>query len=153
MLEINQTAPNFALYDAHENLQQLTDFQNYWLVIYFYPKDNTPGCTKESISFSHHKDEFKKYDTIILGASKDSVKKHQNFIKKQNLTIKLLVDAEGTLCDDYTVWVMKKLYGRDYMRIERATFLIGKDRKIKRVWRKVKVNGHVEEVLDAVKEL
>ncbi|MBT5074590.1 MAG: thioredoxin-dependent thiol peroxidase [Kordiimonadaceae bacterium] len=153
MLETGQVAPDFNLPDETGETVCLNDFDGKNIVLYFYPKDNTPGCTKESISFSHHKDEFKKYDTIILGASKDSVKKHQNFIKKQNLTIKLLVDAEGTLCDDYTVWVMKKLYGRDYMRIERATFLIGKDRKIKRVWRKVKVNGHVEEVLDAVKEL
>ena len=153
MLETAQVAPDFNLPDETGDTVCPNDFDGKNIVLYFYPKDNTPGCTKESISFSHHKDEFKKYDTIILGASKDSVKKHQNFIKKQNLTIKLLVDAEGTLCDDYTVWVMKKLYGRDYMRIERATFLIGKDRKIKRVWRKVKVNGHVEEVLDAVKEL
>ncbi|MDA7569599.1 redoxin domain-containing protein [Emcibacteraceae bacterium] len=89
----------------------------------------------------------------MLGASKDSVKKHQNFIKKHDLTVKLLVDDEGKLYEDYTVWVMKKLYGREYMGIERATFLIGADGNIKNIWRKVKVKGHAEEVLEAVKSL
>lgn len=153
MLEIGQEAPDFNLPDETGETVCLNDFEGKNIILYFYPKDNTPGCTIESIAFSQHKDQFEEHDTIILGASKDSVKKHQNFIKKQNLTIKLLVDEEGTLCEDYTVWIMKKLYGREYMGIERATFLIGKNRKIKKIWRKVKVKGHVEEVLDAVKEL
>jgi len=153
MLKIGQSAPDFNLVDETGETTGLNDFAGKNIVLYFYPKDNTPGCTKQSIAFSHHKDEFEKYDTIILGASKDSVKKHQNFIKKQNLTIKLLVDKEGSLCDDYTVWVMKKLFGLSYMGIERATFLIGKDRKIKKIWRKVEVNGHAEDVLKAVKLL
>lgn len=153
MLETGQQAPNFNLPDETGENVSLDTFDGKNIVLYFYPKDNTPGCTKESIAFSGLKEEFESFDTVILGASKDSVKKHQNFIKKQNLTVKLLVDEEGTLCEDYTVWVLKKLYGREYMGIERATFLIGKDRTIKNIWRKVKVAGHAEEVLEAVKAL
>ncbi len=153
MLEVGQKAPDFNLPDETGENVTLDSFERQNIVLYFYPKDNTPGWTKESIGFSEAKPEFEAHDTIILGASRDSVKKHQNFIKKQNLTVKLLVDEEGTLCNDYTVWVKKKLYGREYMGIERATFLIGKDRTIKKIWRNVKVKGHVEEVLDAVKAL
>jgi len=153
MLETGQKAPDFNLQDETGNRVTLADFAGKNIVLYFYPKDNTPGCTKESIGFSQLKEQFEAEDTIIIGASKDSVKKHQNFIKKQNLTVKLLVDEDGTLCNDYTVWVQKKLYGKEYMGIERATFLIGKDGLIKNIWRKVKVNGHVEEVLETVKTL
>ncbi len=153
MLEVGNKAPEFNLPDETGENVTMDNFAGQNIVLYFYPKDNTPGCTKESIGFSETKSEFEAHDTVILGASRDSVKKHQSFIKKQNLTVKLLVDEEGTLCNDYTVWVKKKLYGREYMGIERATFLIGKDRKIKKIWRKVKVNGHVDEVLEAVKEL
>ncbi len=153
MLQVGQKAPDFNLPDETGANVSLDSFSGKNIVLYFYPKDNTPGCTKESIGFSEAKEEFGAHDTIILGASKDSVKKHQNFIKKQNLTVKLLVDEEGTLCNDYTVWVKKKLYGREYMGIERATFLIGKDRIIKNIWRNVKVNGHVQEVLETVKNL
>jgi len=153
MPEIGQNAPDFNLADETGNKVTLADFAGKNIVLYFYPKDNTPGCTTESIGFSELKDQFVALNTIILGASKDSVKKHQNFIKKHNLTIKLLVDEDGTLCDDYTVWGLKKFMGREYMGIERATFLIGKDGLIKKIWRKVKVKGHVEDVLGAVKQL
>ena len=153
MTQIGQKAPDFNLQDENGEPVSLSTFKDKNIVLYFYPKDSTPGCTKESIAFSGLKDEFESLDTVILGASKDSVKKHQNFIKKYDLTVKLLDDDEGTLCEDYGVWVMKKLYGREYMGIERATFLIGKDDTIKNIWRKVKVNGHAEEVLKAVKSL
>lgn len=153
MLEVGQKAPDFNLLDESGENMSLSTFKGKNIVLYFYPKDDTPGCTKESIAFSELKDEFEANNTVILGASKDSVKKHQNFIKKHDLTVKLLVDDEGKLCEDYTVWVMKKLYGREYMGIERATFLIGADGNIKNIWRKVKVKGHAEEVLEAVKSL
>lgn len=153
MLDIGQKAPHFNLPDETGTEVSLSDYKGKNVVLYFYPKDNTPGCTKESIGFSQLKDEFEKLNTVIIGASKDSVKKHQNFIEKQNLTIKLIADEEGTLCDDYTVWVKKKLYGREYMGIERATFLIDKNGVIKNIWRNVKVDGHVEEVLATVKSL
>ncbi|MDG1021711.1 MAG: thioredoxin-dependent thiol peroxidase [Emcibacteraceae bacterium] len=153
MLEVGQKAPDFNLLDENGENMSLSTFKGKNIVLYFYPKDDTPGCTKESIAFSELKNEFEANNTVILGASKDSVKKHQNFIKKHDLTVKLLVDGEGKLCEDYTVWVMKKLYGREYMGIERATFLIGADGNIKNIWRKVKVKGHAEEVLEAVKSL
>ncbi|MDC1090224.1 thioredoxin-dependent thiol peroxidase [Emcibacteraceae bacterium] len=153
MLEVGQKAPDFNLLDVNGENMSLSTFKGKNIVLYFYPKDDTPGCTKESIAFSELKNEFEANNTVILGASKDSVKKHQNFIKKHDLTVKLLVDDEGKLYEDYTVWVMKKLYGREYMGIERATFLIGADGNIKNIWRKVKVKGHAEEVLEAVKSL
>lgn len=153
MLEVGQKAPDFNLLDENGENMSLSTFKGKNIVPYFYPKDDTPGCTKESIAFSELKNEFEANNTVMLGASKDSVKKHQNFIKKHDLTVKLLVDDEGKLCEDYTVWVMKKLYGREYMGIERATFLIGADGNIKNIWRKVKVKGHAEEVLEAVKSL
>jgi peroxiredoxin Q/BCP len=153
MLEVGQKAPDFNLLDENGENMSLSTFKGKNIVLYFYPKDDTPGCTKESIAFSELKNEFEANNTVMLGASKDSVKKHQNFIKKHDLTVKLLVDDEGKLCEDYTVWVMKKLYGREYMGIERATFLIGADGNIKNIWRKVKVKGHAEEVLEAVKSL
>ena len=153
MTEVGQKAPDFNLQDENGELVSLSTFNDKNIILYFYPKDSTPGCTKESSAFSGLKDEFESLDTVILGASKDNLKKHQNFIKKYDLTVKLLVDDEGTLCEDYGVWVMKKLYGREFMGIERATFLIGKDGTIKNIWRKVKVNGHAEEVLEVVKAL
>lgn len=153
MLTVGQKAPEFDLPDETGNNVKLSDFAGKNIVLYFYPKDNTPGCTTESIGFSELKAEFESHNTVILGASKDSVKKHQNFIKKRNLTVKLLVDEEGTLCEDYTVWRLKKFMGREFMGIERATFLIGDDGVIKHIWRNVKVKGHVEEVLETVKAL
>ncbi|MDG1857581.1 MAG: peroxiredoxin, partial [Emcibacteraceae bacterium] len=146
MLEIGQKAPYFNLPDETGLNVTLSDFSGQNIVLFFYPKDDTPGCTTESIAFSSLKEEFEALNTVILGASKDSVKKHQKFIKKHDLTVKLLVDEEGTLCEDYTIWVLKKLYGREYMGIERATFIIGTDGLIKKIWRKVKAKGHAEEV-------
>ena len=153
MLEIGQKAPDFKVADETGRQVSLADFKGKNIVLYFYPKDDTPGCTKESIAFSTLIKEFEKLDTVILGASKDSVKKHQNFIKKHDLTVKLLVDEDGLLCETYKVWKFKKLYGREYMGIERTTFLIDKNSIIKNIWPKVKVDGHAQTVLDAVKAL
>lgn len=153
MLETGQKAPNFTLPDQTGEDVSLKDFKGKKIVLYFYPKDSTPGCTTEGIAFSALKDDFAKANTVILGASKDSVKRHQNFIAKQNLTVQLLSDEEGKLCGDYTVWVQKKLYGREYMGIERATFLIDEKGVIRQIWRKVKVKGHAEAVLEAVLDL
>jgi len=153
MIEIGQKAPKLNLLDETENYISLNSFPDKNIVLYFYPKDDTPGCTKESIEFSQLKKEFELNDTVILGASKDSIKKHQKFIKKHDLTIKLLVDEDGSLCENYSVWKLKKFMGREYMGIERSTFLIDKNRIIKNIWRKVSVKGHVEEVFEAVKLL
>lgn len=119
-------------------------------VIFFYPKDNTPGCTTEAKDFSALKSAFDKADVSLLGVSKDSAKKHQNFIAKHDLTVDLATDAaDGGLSDELGVWTEKQMYGKTYMGMVRSTFLIGGDGQILRVWPKVKVKGHAEEVLEA----
>ena len=119
-------------------------------VIFFYPKDNTPGCTTEAKDFSALKSAFDKADVSLLGVSKDSAKKHQNFIAKHDLTVDLATDAAGGgLSDELGVWTEKQMYGKTYMGMVRSTFLIGGDGQILRVWPKVKVKGHAEEVLEA----
>jgi len=129
----------------------LADFKGKHLVLYFYPKDDTPGCTKEAIAFSEQLDAFKKAGAEIVGVSKDTVAKHDKFIGKHDLKVVLASDEDGAVCEKYGVWVEKKMYGRTYMGIQRATFLIGPDGKIKTVWPKVKVAGHAEDVLLAIK--
>ncbi len=153
MLETGHKAPGFSLPDQTGEMRSLDDFKGKKLVLYFYPKDSTPGCTTEARDFSALKAEFEAENAVILGASKDSIKRHQNFIGKQDLCISLLSDEAGVLCEAYTVWVQKKLYGREYMGIERATFLIDEAGVIRNIWRKVKVKGHAAEVLEAVKAL
>lgn len=119
------------------------------LVVFFYPKDNTPGCTTESKAFSELKDAFAKAGYDIVGISKDGLKSHENFIAKQGLTIPLASDPDGTACEAFGVWKEKAMYGRKFMGIERSTFLIGADGIIKAAWRKVRVKGHAEAVLEA----
>lgn len=153
MLEIDQKAPDFSLPDENGDLVSLADFKGRKLVLYFYPKDNTPGCTTEARGFSALGAEFEATGTVVLGASKDSIKRHRNFIAKQDLRIPLLSDEDGILCEAYGVWVLKKLYGREYMGIERATFLIDEEGVIRNIWRKVKVKGHVDAVLQAAQSL
>lgn len=122
------------------------------IVLYFYPKDDTSGCTKEAIAFSTSLAKFRRAGAIVLGVSRDSVAKHQKFKAKYDLKVSLLSDEDGRICEKFGVWVEKKLYGRTYMGIERTTFLISGG-KIRRAWRKVKVDGHAKAVLAAVKEL
>ena len=122
------------------------------VVLYFYPKDDTPGCTKEAIGFTQDLGAFAASGATILGVSKDTVAKHEKFVAKHGLKIALLSDEVGDVCERYRVWVSKQMYGKTFMGIERATFLIN-DGKIARIWRKVKVPGHVEEVLAAVRAL
>ena len=123
------------------------------LVLYFYPKDDTPGCTKEAINFSEQTAAFETENTVILGVSRDTVTKHEKFICKHDLKIRLISDEDGALCHSFDTWVEKKMYGKSYMGIERATYLISFDGKIMNIWRKVKVNGHVEEVLKTIRGL
>mgnify|MGYP001188241893 CR=1 FL=1 len=153
MLEVGQKAPDFTAPDETGQTVSLVDFAGKNVVLYFYPKDSTPGCTTEAKDFSALKDQFEAQNAVILGVSKDSIKRHQNFIAKQDLKVKLLSDEQGALCEDYGVWVLKKLYGREYMGIERTTFLIDADGIIRNIWRKVKVKGHAQEVLDTLKAL
>ncbi len=146
-------APDFTLpRDGGEDVT-LSALRPAPVVLYFYPKDNTPGCTKQAIGFTCLQEEFKAAGGEILGVSKDSVKKHENFRAKHDLGVALLSDAESDVCERYGVFVEKKMYGKTFMGIERATFLIDGEGRIARIWRKVKVGGHVEEVLEALRAL
>ena len=150
---VGDNAPDIALSRDGGDIVKLSDFAGKKVVLYFYPKDDTPGCTKEAIGFTESLDAFAALDAVILGVSKDSVKKHDKFAAKHDLKIALLSDEEGDVCERYGTWVEKKMYGKTYMGIERATYLIGADGKIAQVWRKVRVPGHVETVLEAAKAL
>ena len=130
----------------------LSDFAGQKVVLYFYPKDDTPGCTTEAIGFTEMATEFAAAGAVVLGVSKDPVKKHDKFVAKYELGIALLSDEDGDVCERYGTWGEKSMYGKTYMGIERATFLIGADGTISHIWRKVKVPGHVDAVLAAVKE-
>lgn len=153
MIETGQSAPDFTLpRDGGETLT-LSAQKPHKVVLYFYPKDDTSGCTKEAIAFTEHLDAFTAAGAVIVGVSKDSVKKHDKFIAKHDLKVALVSDEESTVCEDWGVWVEKKMYGKTYMGIERATFLIDGEGVVRQIWRKVKVAGHAEEVLEAVKAL
>ena len=147
-LKIGDKAPDFTMPAEGGKTVSLSDFSGRYLVLFFYPKDNTPGCTIEAKDFSSLKSDFKKQNADILGVSRDSVKKHENFIAKQDLTVSLGADLEGQVTEDYDVWVEKKMYGKTYMGIQRATFLIAPDGTIAEIWPKVKVKNHAQDVLD-----
>ena len=153
MLEEGKTAPDFVLPDDTGNVIRLSELKGSAVVVYFYPKDDTSGCTKEAQAFSTHLQAFKDAGATIIGISPDSVTSHQKFKAKHDLTITLGADEERKAAEAYGVWVEKSMYGRKYMGIERTTFLIDKTGKLARVWRKVKVPGHVEAVLAAVHDL
>ena len=129
------------------------DFLGKNLVIYFYPKDSTPGCTTEGQDFRDNYKTFKKLNTDILGVSRDSVKSHENFKQKQSFPFELLSDPEEIMCKDFDVMKLKSMYGKEYIGVDRSTFLISSEGKIIKEWRSVKVKGHVDEVLDEVKKL
>ncbi|TMJ20016.1 MAG: peroxiredoxin [Alphaproteobacteria bacterium] len=129
------------------------DFRGQKLVLYFYPKDDTSGCTREAQDFTALASEFEKAGTWILGVSKDSPQSHAKFTGKYDLKVKLATDPDGSVCESFGTWAEKSLYGRKYMGISRDTFLIDRDGTVARVWRKVKVPGHAEEVLAAAREL
>ena len=150
-IKVNKKAPNFILFDQNNEKIELNNLKSN-LILFFYPKDNTPGCTKEAISFSKYKKKINSLDYHIFGISKDSIKKHQGFIEKQNLTIDLLSDENKKTCEDYSVWVEKNMYGRKYFGIERTTFLINKEKIITKIWNKVKVTNHVEEIIKYIEE-
>ncbi|HZX76481.1 peroxiredoxin [Lysobacter sp.] len=129
----------------------LKDFKGQWLVLYFYPKDSTPGCTTEGIDFNALLPKFKKLGATVLGVSRDSIKSHQNFCAKQGFRFELVSDADESLCNAFGVIKPKKLYGREYVGVERSTFLIDPKGVIARSWRPVKVPGHAQAVLDELK--
>ena len=148
-IKVNKKAPNFLLFDQNDNNIELYKLKSN-LILFFYPKDNTPGCTKEAISFSKYKNKINSLGYHIYGISKDSIKKHKGFIEKQNLTVDLLSDENQKTCEEYGVWVEKSMYGRKYFGIERTTLLINKKSFITKIWNKVKVNNHVEEVIEFI---
>jgi thioredoxin-dependent peroxiredoxin len=150
-LEPGAVAPDFTL-PADEGEVSLSGFRGKWVVLYFYPKDDTPGCTKQAIGFSEKIDEFEAAGAAVIGVSKDTAAKHGKFRSKHGLKVHLASDAESDVCERYGVWKAKSMYGREFMGIERTTVLIGPDGKIARVWPKVKVPGHAEAVLAAVRE-
>ena len=152
-LNIGDMAPDFCLKNQDEEKICLKDYKETNVVLYFYPKDNTPGCSLEAMTFTKYKDEFEKYNTTIIGVSKDSCESHKKFIKNKNLNITLISDSKKEIQEIYGVWRLKKFMGREFIGTIRSTFLIDYKRKIIKIWDKVKVKGHVEEVLDEVKKL
>lgn len=152
LIEPGQQAPPFTLEDQHGTTHRLADYAGQSVVLYFYPKDDTPGCTTEACDFRDSLSAFKRAGARVLGVSPDSSASHARFAKKHRLPFTLLSDPNRDLATAYGVWVQKRLYGREYMGIERSTFVVGADGLVRRVWRGVKVPGHATAVLAAVRE-
>lgn len=153
VIEAGQPVPDFTLPRDGGGMLGPGDFRGRKLVIYFYPKDDTPGCTTEAIGFTARLADFEAANTAVVGISKDSVKSHEKFCRKHNLGVPLLSDAEGVVVERFGVWVEKSMYGRTYMGIDRSTFLVDAQGIVARVWRKVSVPSHVGEVLAAAQAL
>jgi len=153
MLEIGDAIPDFCLPNQDEEEICFRDIKGRWAVIYFYPKDNTPGCTTEACAFTEALPDFSKLESIILGVSPDSPKKHRNFIEKKALKITLLADEDKSLCKSFGMWQLKKFMGREYMGVVRSTFLIAPNGTLAYKWEKVRVKNHVAEVKEKLIEL
>ena len=151
--QIGKKVPAFKADATGEQVFRLADAKGKNLVIYFYPKDATPGCTLEGQDFRDNHAKFKRNKTLVIGVSRDSINSHEKFKAKQAFPFELLSDPDETLCKLFDVIKEKNMYGRKVMGIERSTFLVGPDGKLRREWRKVKIAGHVDEVLEAVREL
>lgn len=152
-LEVGDEAPDFCLLNQDEEQTCLKDYEGKNIVLYFYPKDNTPGCSMEAMMFTKYKPEFEKLSTTIVGISKDSCESHRKFIEKKNLNLTLISDEDKKIHQKYGVWRMKKFMGKEFMGTIRTTFLIDKNGKIRKIWDKVKVKNHAEDVLEEVKKL
>ncbi|HSG93787.1 MAG TPA: thioredoxin-dependent thiol peroxidase [Methylotenera sp.] len=150
---LNKPVPDFELPSTGDKNVKLSDLRGQNVLIYFYPKDSTPGCTLEGQQFRDHINEFEQLNTVIFGISRDSIKKHENFKKKQAFPFDLLSDADETVCNLFGVMQLKKLYGREYMGVDRSTFLIDADGFLRHEWRSVKLKGHIEDVLTTLKSL
>ena len=151
-ISIGDNIPNLTVATTKNNELSLSELQGKKLVLYFYPKDNTPGCTQEGKDFTEHYQEFQKLNTEILGVSKDSLKKHNNFIEKYDFPFDLIADTEEELCQAMDVIKEKSMYGKKYMGIERSTFIFNEKGVLIHEFRKIRVKGHIEEVLAALKE-
>lgn len=152
-LKINDNAPLFSLPNQDNAEIALQDFQGSWVVVYFYPKDKTPGCTMEACDFRDKMESFNAMGVVVLGISPDSAKAHQSFITKESLNFTLLSDTQKSALKNYGAWGLKKLYGKEYEGVIRSTFLINPQGKIAYIWKNVKVKGHIEEVFAKLKEL
>ena len=148
---VGSPAPDFTLPRDGGGELTLSSLQPSKVVLYFYPKDDTSGCTKEAIGFTEAKVDFEAAGAVVVGVSRDTVAKHDKFIAKHELDVALVADVDGSVCEAYGTWVEKQMYGKKYMGIERSTFLIGSDGSVLQEWRKVKVPGHVDAVLEAAK--
>ncbi len=153
LLQIGHKAPNFSAQDQNSNTVSLDDFRDRWLVLYFYPKDDTPGCTVEAVDFTSLKDRFTELGAAIIGVSPDSAESHCKFIDKHNLGLKLLSDPERKVTEAYNVWRLKKFMGKEYMGVVRSTFLIAPDGNLAYIWNNVRAKGHAEKVLQKLEEL
>ena len=152
-LSINVQAPNFSLPNQDDAEISLQDFSGSWVVLYFYPKDKTPGCTKEACGFRDNLLELNGLSAVVLGVSPDSVKSHQSFIEKEKLNFTLLSDSNKNVLKAYGAWGLKKLYGKEYEGVIRSTFIINPQGKIAFMWKNVKVKGHIEAIKEKLKEL
>ena len=152
-LNIGDKAPPFRLPDENGDSVSLDELKGKWIVLYFYPRDNTPGCTTEAIDFSSSIEDFNAMNARVMGVSRDSMLSHRKFIDKKALKVRLLTDAEHEMMEDYGIWQLKKLYGKESMGIVRSTFIIDPEGKIAHLWPKVKVKGHVDEVKAHLKEI
>lgn len=146
-LQPGDFAPDFSLPDANGNLIRLADYRGWWIVLYFYPRDNTPGCTKEACNFRDSYSDYQASDVVVLGLSTDDAKSHQKFTAKYSLPFALLTDVDGQIAAAYDSYGLKKFMGKEYMGISRNTFLINPDGKIEKIYRKVKPDNHAAEVL------
>ncbi|SDU13217.1 peroxiredoxin [Halopseudomonas salegens] len=152
-IAVNQPVPDFTAQATSDQQVRLSDLAGKNVVIYFYPKDNTPGCTTEGQEFRDREADFAAANTVIFGVSKDSLRVHENFRAKQGFPFDLISDPDETLCKHFDVIKLKKLYGKEYMGIERSTFLLDTQGVLRQEWRKVKVKGHAQEVLEAAQAL
>ena len=150
---LGKSAPEFKLKNSYGELVSLKEFRGEWLLVFFYPKDDTPGCTIEGNDFTRLNDAFAENNSVVYGVSRDSIASHEKFINKFNYTIDLISDEDESLCKQFDVLKLKKMYGKEHIGIVRSTFVISPDGDILKQWDKVKVDGHAEEVLDFVKSL
>ena len=152
-VEMGGKAPGFTLQDGDDIKTSLSGLKGNWVVLYFYPKDDTQGCTTEALDFSRLSGAFEKLGAVVLGISPDSAASHQKFTKKHDLSVRLLSDPDHVALNKYGVWQMKKMYGREYMGVVRTTFLINPAGKIVETWEKVRVKNHAENVLEKLREI